>query len=70
MNNTTSKQDILIYGGLFLIALGVFFLSCLNPFSLKEIDWDTSVYLTIAQGITKGQMLFPSRSMVTLEFSF
>jgi hypothetical protein len=58
MNNTTAKQDILIYGGLFLLALGVVFLSCLNPFGLNGIDSDTSAFLTIARGITKGQVPF------------
>jgi hypothetical protein len=58
MNKTTVKQDILIYGGLFLLAFGVVFLSCLSPFSLKGIDRDTSVFLSIARGITKGQVPF------------
>jgi hypothetical protein len=53
-----TKQDYYIYSGLFLIAFAVVFISCLNPFGLRNIDSDTSVYLTIAQGITRGQVPF------------
>jgi hypothetical protein len=58
INSKITKQYYLLYAGLFLLAFGVVFLSCLNPLSLKNIDHDTSVFLTIAQGITRGQVPF------------
>ena len=58
MNGKIIKQDIPVYIGLFLLAFGVVFMSCLNPFDLKGIDTDTSVFLTIAQGVTRGQVPF------------
>jgi hypothetical protein len=58
MRNKTAKQDLAVYGGLFLLAFIVVFISCLNPFGSKGVDADTSVYLTIAQGITRGQVPF------------
>jgi hypothetical protein len=56
--NKQNRIDIFIYGGLFLLAFAVIFTSCLNPFGLRAIDSDTSVYLTVAQGITRGQVPF------------
>jgi len=53
-----NKTEILIYTGLFFLAFYICLASCLNPFGLKDIDSDTSVYLTIAQGITRGQVPF------------
>jgi hypothetical protein len=53
-----NKTDKLIYVGLFCLAFYICLASCLNPFGLKIIDIDTSVYLTIAQGITRGQVPF------------
>ena len=53
-----NKMDKLIYAGLFCLAFYICLASCLNPFGLKIIDIDTSVYLTIAQGITRGQVPF------------
>ena len=58
MLNKVTKKDILIFSGLFLLAFAVVFISCLNPFTSKELDTDTSLYLTIAQGITRGQVPF------------
>jgi hypothetical protein len=60
MYRKTANQNILIYGGIFLLAFAVVFISCLNPLgrNLKWIDIDTSVFLTIARGITKGQVPF------------
>jgi hypothetical protein len=52
------KTEMLIFTGLFCLALYVCLASCLNPFGLKNIDLDTSVFLTIAQGITRGQVPF------------
>jgi hypothetical protein len=54
-NNNT---ETFIYPGLFCLALYVCLASCLNPFGTKTIDSDTSVFLTIAQGITRGQVPF------------
>ena len=56
MNN--NKTETRIYTGLFCLALYVCLTSCLNPFGLKNINADTSVFLTIAQGITRGQVPF------------
>jgi hypothetical protein len=53
-----NKFNVLIYAGLFSLVLYVCLTSCLNPFVLKKIDSDTSVFLTIAQGITRGQVPF------------
>ena len=52
------KSETLIYTGLFCLALYVCLASCLNPFALINIDIDTSIFLTIAQGITRGQVPF------------
>ena len=52
------KTEMLILTGLFCLALYVCLASCLNPFGLKNIDTDTSVFLTITQGITRGQVPF------------
>jgi len=53
-----NKTEMLIYTGLFGLAVYICLTSCLNPFGLKDIDADTSVFLTIAQGITRGQVPF------------
>jgi len=53
-----NNVEILIYPGLFCLAFYVCLASCLNPFGLKDIAHDTSVFLTIAQGITRGQVPF------------
>jgi hypothetical protein len=61
MEGKLTKSDAIIYGSLFLLAFLVVFKSPLNPFNpfvLKAPDVDTSVFLTIAQGITKGQVPF------------
>ena len=53
-----NKAELLIYTGLLCLAFYVCLASCLNPFGLVRIDADTSVFLTIAQGITRGQIPF------------
>jgi hypothetical protein len=58
MSNKTTKSDIIIFCGLFSLAFAVVFISCLNPFGSKTIWPGTGVYLTIAQGITRGQVPF------------
>lgn len=62
MENKAIKTELLIYLGLFLLSFFIVFTSCLNPFGLRGIDDDTSVFLTIAQGITRGQI--PYRDFV------
>ena len=54
----TKHNNAIIYAGLFCAALFVCLISCLNPFGLTNINNDTSVFLTIAQGITRGQVPF------------
>ena len=54
----TNKSETLIYTGLFCLSLYVCLASILNPFGLTNVGWDTSVYLTITQGITRGQVPF------------
>jgi hypothetical protein len=51
-----SKQDKIILLGLFLIALAVVFDSTYNPVSFRRMHVDSSVYVTVAQGITRGQL--------------
>jgi hypothetical protein len=48
--------DIKLYAGLFCIALFAVFISCLNPLGSRgfNTDADTSVYLTVAQGIARS----------------
>jgi len=58
MINKIDKTDIYIFIGLLCTAFYVCCSSCLNPFALNGIDSDTSVYLTIARGITEGKVPF------------
>jgi len=58
MINKITKSDTMIYGGLFLLVLLIVFTSSLNPFTSSRLESDTSVYLTIAQGIIRGQVPF------------
>ncbi|MDR2480977.1 MAG: hypothetical protein LBD07_01610 [Spirochaetaceae bacterium] len=46
------------YGRFFLLSFLICITSCLSPFGLKAMDPDTTVYLTIAQGITEGRVPF------------
>jgi len=53
------KQNISkgsVYIILFVIAFAVVFASTFNPFNFIRMHVDSSVYITIAQGITKGQL--------------
>ena len=52
----------IIYCALFLIAFLIVFSSTYNPFNFKQMYGDSAVYITIAQGITKGQV--PYRDFV------
>jgi hypothetical protein len=51
-----------IYTGLFFIALAIVFPSSYNPLNIRRMHVDSSVYVTIAQGITRGQL--PYRDFV------
>jgi len=51
-----------IYTVLFLIAFGAVFSSTFNPLNFRWMNLDSSVYMTIAQGITHGQL--PYRDFV------
>jgi hypothetical protein len=51
-----NKADIIIYAGLFLLSLALVFPSSYNPVSFTRMHVDSSVYITIAQGITRGQL--------------
>ena len=51
-----SKQDKLIFLGLFLLSFIVVFTSTYNPINFRRMHVDSSVYITIAQGITRGQL--------------
>jgi len=50
------KIDWYILAGLFALSFFVSLTSFLNPFGLNRIEDDTSVYLTIARGITEGSV--------------
>jgi len=52
------KTKIMLYICLFLITLSIVYTSTLNPFSNRIMNVDTSVYITITQGITRGQVLY------------
>ena len=62
---TYSKESILnikLYLVLFLIAFIVVFSSTYNPINFRRMHVDSSVYVTIAQGITRGYL--PYRDFV------
>jgi hypothetical protein len=56
------KTDAMICAGLFLVALFFVLSSSYNPFNFRRMHVDSSVYITIAQGITRGQL--PYRDLV------
>jgi hypothetical protein len=57
MNYLTKKvKSIIIGGGMAAVALFVSMLSPLNPFSRSVPGIDSSVYLTVAQGILDGKL--------------
>ncbi|MDR3047685.1 MAG: hypothetical protein LBU51_08785 [Bacteroidales bacterium] len=53
-----TKSNLVILLGLLFTVLFVVSKSCLSPFASGAIDYDTSVYLTIARGITEGKVPF------------
>ena len=62
MMSKQHKTDRLIYVCLFLIAFAFIFSSTYNPFNFRRMHVDSSVYMSIAQGITRGQL--PYRDFV------
>jgi len=57
-----NKQNKLIFIGLFILSFIVIFDSTYNPMNFRRMHVDSSVYVTIAQGITRGQL--PYRDFV------
>jgi hypothetical protein len=57
-----NKANKKIYFWLFIIAFAVAFSSTYNPFNFRRMHIDSSVYITIADGITRG--LLPYRDFV------
>jgi hypothetical protein len=53
-----NKSKIIIYLFLFLIAFSIVYTSTLNPFLSRIMNVDTSVYISITQGITRGHVLY------------
>ena len=51
-----SRQDKHIYIGLFILSFIIIFSSTYNPMNFRRMHVDSSVYITIAQGITRGQL--------------
>jgi len=51
-----NKSNSIIYIMLFFIAFLVIFSSTYNPINFRRMHVDSSVYVTIAQGITRGQL--------------
>jgi hypothetical protein len=64
MSNTNrqTKGGTSIAAALFIIAFAVAFSSTYNPANFRRMHVDSSVYMTIAQGITRGQL--PYRDFV------
>ncbi|MDR2510225.1 MAG: glycosyltransferase family 39 protein [Spirochaetaceae bacterium] len=56
------KDDRLILAGIFCIAFLFVFSSTYNPFNMRRMHIDSSNYITIAQGITRGEL--PYRDFV------
>jgi len=54
--NTLNKANIILFVTLFIIAFAVVFTSTYNPINFREMHVDSSVYITIAQGITRGYL--------------
>ena len=54
----SNKQNIIIFIILFILTLSLVYTSTFNPFNLRIMNVDTSTYVTIVQGITRGQVLY------------
>jgi len=57
-----NKKNIYIYLSLFVVAFALALSSTYNPFNLRRMHVDSSVYITISQGITRG--LLPYKDFV------
>ena len=55
---SNNKTKILIHLGLVLITFSLVYTSSLNPFTSRIMNVDTSVYVSITQGILRGQILY------------
>jgi len=62
LTDNQGKLDRKIYILLFIIALAVVFTSTYNPLNFRRMHVDSSVYVTISQGIIRGQL--PYRDFV------
>jgi len=54
--NILNKSNIMLYVTLFIFAFAVVFTSTYNPINLKRMHVDSSVYITISQGIIEGKL--------------
>jgi hypothetical protein len=54
--NILNKANIILYATLFAIAFAVVFTSTYNPMNFRRMHVDSSVYVTIVQGITRGYL--------------
>jgi len=54
--NIPSKSNIILYAILFFIAFAVLFTSTYNPINFRKMHIDSSVYVTISQGIIRGYL--------------
>jgi hypothetical protein len=62
INSKQGKSDKITYIILFFIAFAAAFTSSYNPINFRRMHVDSSVYITIAQGITRGYL--PYRDFV------
>ena len=62
LKSTQTKEARLLIAGIFCIALFFAFSSTYNPFNMRRMHVDSSNYITIAQGITRGEL--PYRDFV------
>jgi len=58
INHIKHKSKIIIYLFLFLIAFSLVYTSTLNPLLSRIMNVDTSVYISITQGVTRGHALY------------
>ena len=62
LHSKQKKSDRLILASIFCIAILFVFSSTYNPFKMRRMHVDSSVYITIAQGICRGEL--PYRDFV------
>jgi len=56
LTDSQNKKDRRIYIWLFIIAFAVAFSSTYNPLNFRRMHVDSSIYITITQGIIRGQL--------------